>query len=264
MNIQAIIAAVAPLFSYPLNITIQHADRPDAEFMICCHGYGGSATHAKRLAGAPHHILSFDFPDAKRKGATPTNPHETSFGTIQELLPLLALIKACVVDAQAPVIHLYGFSAGGGAVINTLGVLNTDQYDNALSAIGITLSHKRIMLRALQQGRIILDCPLKSLEEIIALRGITEELEIIAHRYTINDLRPIDSIKKLAGLSLSILLYIQNPDEILSNRDDHIFYETLQSTLNKESTIVRIQVDDGGHNGYHPRLWEDYQQTLNL
>lgn len=264
MNIQIIIATLSPLFSYPLNITLYPAPHPHAEVMICCHGYGGNATnaqHIRKYTTIPYHLLSFNFPDANLLSKE-YDPNATSFGTIHELLPLLALIKACVVDARMKRVHLYGFSAGGGAVINALAALNTTTHDTDLATVGITQEDKRAILAALQQSHIILDCPLKSIEEIIALRGTNEELAVLAKHYAANNLRPIDRAAQLTGLSLTIMLYFQNPDEILSNRDDQKLYNTLLQTLDTTSTLTLIQTDDGGHNAHHASLWQAHSLTV--
>jgi hypothetical protein len=264
LSLKALADQAAPLFQYPLNIVMYPAAQADADVMLCCHGYGGNGKNAKRIhmyRSVPHHILSFDFPDARILSKAP-NPHATSFGTIAELLPMLAIIKSCVIDGHVSRMHLYGFSAGGAAVINTLAVLHAEEYDAELAAIGITTEHKQKMLAALQAGHIILDSPLKSMEEIIALHGMREEFDILAQRYAANNLRPIDTIKKLAGLSLTVMLYFQNPDEIVSNRDDQLFYDILQSTLHSTGTVLLVQADDGGHSVHHASLWRSYEQML--
>lgn len=263
MNIALVLMqAVALLFSYDVNIQFYPGQHPESEIMIHCHGYGERASKARivhKNANIPHHIISFNFPDA---GCLQDNRNTLTFGTIQELLPLFAIIKTCVVDLALSKIHLYGFSAGGGAVINALAVLNTTAYDEDLLAIGITPMHKQLMLNAIQQGTIVLDCPLKSIEEIIALRGSDAQLELIAQQYRIHNLCPINSVAMLGGLHLDIVLYFQNPDTIISNRDDKLYYTTLLNTLNSSSRITFLEADEGGHAMYHPLLWNTYNELI--
>jgi hypothetical protein len=76
-----------------------------------------------------------------------------------------------VIDQRLDAIDLYGFSAGGGAVINLIALLNTKTYDAELKKIGIDKKEKKKLLEAIQMGFILLDAPLKSVEEIMDFRG---------------------------------------------------------------------------------------------
>ncbi len=247
-------------FSYNLGVTILPSKKTDTDIMICCHGYGsssriGNAVHSWRVTN--DHIVSFNFPDY---GLNPkTYDHsKSSFGTIQELLPALYIIKKCVVEGNQSRINLYGFSAGGGAIINLLAVLNQSTYDTDLKKVGITIKEKKQIINALQAGTIILDCPLKSIDEIVDHRGRSAELVAIANQYIKNNMRPIDTIQHLKGLSLTILLNFQKPDEVLSNRDDHNFIERLQKVNNGKTHVVTSH--DGGHTSFHKTLWEQYNK----
>ncbi len=42
-------------------------------------------------------------------------------------------------------------------------------------------------------------------------------------------MEPIDALEGLENLSLHIVVYFQNPDEVLSNRDDEVFIERLKT-----------------------------------
>lgn len=249
-------------FAYNVGIKILPSKAAGAGVTICCHGYG----HSNRLADVLHsyqvfsdHIIGFNFPDY---GITPQMDHvKSSFGTIHEILPLLYIVKRCVVDLQISRINLYGFSAGGGAIVNALASLNQSSHDEHLKTIGITLHDKKQILDALKSGLIILNCPLKSIEEVLAFRGTSREFEILAERYAQNNMRPIDALHRLQGLTLNILLHFQNPDEILSNRDDALFIERLRS-VNAGTTTVVIG-SEGGHNAFHASLWKQYKKMGN-
>ncbi len=204
------------------------------------------------------HLVGFNFPDYGIDDNGPYDPAKSTFGSIDELLPLLYLIKLCVVDLDRSSVNLYGKSAGAGAIVNALGVLNTSTYDEQLAAIGITTKDKKQMIKAIERGLVILNCPLKSIEEISALRGSTPEFEILAKRYAQNNMRPIDALEKLQGLQLHVLLHFQDPDEITGNRDDALFIERLRK-VNKGTTDVVIG-SDGGHNVYHKTLWDYYKK----
>lgn len=247
-------------FGYDLGIKIFPGKSAQESIMICCHGYGannqiGDCVHSAGVV--KEHIVSFNFPDYDLH-ARSYDPKKSTFGSSAELLPLFYLLKKCVIDGQQEKISLYGFSAGGAAVINTLAVLNQGQYDQALKELGIDAEGKAKIRAALERGIIILDCPLKSIEELMAARGKTLEFEILAKRYAQNKMRSIDAVNELKGLHLNILLYFENPDEILSNRDDHLFMDRL-ARANAGKTEIVIGCF-GGHTSYHRSLWERYKK----
>lgn len=247
-------------FSYDLGITLIEGKKKDAAVTICCHGYGHNAQIAEIVAAnkvlSDQHLIGFNFPDY---GITAESDHRLStFGTIDEMLPLLYILKCCACDNSLSSINLYGFSAGGGAIINALATLNTSSHDERLTGIGISAKNKQQILSALENGIIILDCPLKSMREIIDFRGSSIELEIVANQYTKNNMNPIDQLPKLTGLKLNILLYFQKPDEILGNRDDALFIERLNQANSGKTTVVIA--NEGGHNRYHASLWRSYKK----
>ena len=249
-------------FSYDLGIRLVPSKDKDDEITICCHGYGHNneivdvIDSYQILSG---HLIGFNFPDY---GITSDSDHSKSlFGTINEILPLLYIIKYYACNLNIAQVNLYGFSAGAGAIINALAILHRFLHKDALKKIGIARDDVAKMLRALRQGLIILDCPLKSIEEIVALRGKTPELEIMASRYAKNNMNPIDVLNQLSRLNMNIILHFQNPDEILGNRDDALFIERLQKD-NGGITKV-IMGSNGGHNVYHSSLWKYVSKIVN-
>lgn len=231
--------------------------------MICFHGYGANyqiAEQLKELQLINATLISFNFPDHDLQEKT-YDPHKIAFGTIQELLPAFYVLKKHVIDQGLDTIDLYGFSAGGGAVINVIATLNTSTYDGELAKIGIADKEKKRLLKAIQKGLVILDAPLKSVDEIIDLRGSSIEFEMIAKNYHRNHLRPIDSLELLRGLSLNIILYFQEPDEIIFNRDDAIYIERLKRA-NARGTTSLVIADDGGHLAPHFSLWQAYSKKI--
>lgn len=246
-------------FSYDLGIKVLPSSHANAQVTICAHGYGHSnkiATVMRSFEVFSDHIIGFNFPDY---GITAQTDHaKSSFGTINEILPLLYIIKRCVIDLQIRVVNLYGFSAGGGAIVNALAALNQKRFDAQLKEIGISIDEKKQILKALQDGLVILNCPLKSMEEIVAFRGTSSGFNLVVANYAKNNMRPIDAIHELEGLVLNILLHFQNPDEILSNRDDALFIERLRA-VNKGNTTVVIG-SEGGHNVFHASLWKQYKK----
>lgn len=244
-------------FSYDLHLSYISGD--PSKIMVVAHGMGGNYTIAQSIKASgkvPDTLVSFNFPDYDSINRVMTID-EVSYGTINELLPLLYVIKKSVIDDNYKGVNLYGFSAGGGAIINALAVLNADRFDTDLKKIGINQKEKKEILLAIQKGLIILDTPLKSIQEIIDFRGTSQDLEILAKRYRENDMEPIDAIKYLKGLTLRILVHFQNPDEILSNRDDRLFFERLKM-YNPNGETRLIMGNDNGHIVPHPSLWDAY------
>lgn len=243
--------------NYNLGIHIKPGKKSDEHVTICCHGYG----HNNQIADVIHshnvlsdHLISFNFPD--HDISDKNDPSKSHFGTIDEILPLLYVIKLCVVDANLTSLNLYGFSAGGGAIINALAILNQKTYDQQLRSIGVTAEHRKKIIDAIQNGSVILDCPLKSIEEIIETRGTNEEFITLAQRYASNNMRPIDALDMLNGLSLNLLVYFEVPDDILGNKLDAHFIERLQTVNQGKTTITKGF--HGGHNMFHKMLWDAY------
>ncbi|MBS0625512.1 MAG: hypothetical protein JSS32_05630 [Verrucomicrobia bacterium] len=243
-------------FQYDLHLTTLPGG--NRRTMICLHGYGDSyqiAEVLRDLYNPDVTLVGFNFPEHDIKEGRAYDPKKASFGSIDELLPLFYVMKKVVLDQGLDSVDLYGFSAGGGAVVNAIGVLNRTAYDAELKKLGIGKVEKARLLTAIQRGIVVLDTPLKSVEEIIDFRGASEELEILAQKYRDCDARPIDALKRLEGLSLNILLHFQKEDEILSNRDDELYIERLKAYQKKVKVII---ADEGGHMAPHYELWKEY------
>lgn len=245
-------------FDYDLHLTSLPGSR---RTMVCFHGYGANyqiAQDLKELYHVKSTLVSFNFPEYDlhlRK----YNPETASFGTIQELLPAFYVLKKVVLEPELDSVDLYGFSAGGGAVVNLLAVLNTFAYDAELKTLGIGLPEKKKLLSAIQKGIVVLDTPLKSIEEIMDFRGASEEFEILASHYKANGFRPIDALQRLRGLSLHVLLFFDQNDEVLSNRDDALYIERLKAVQPKAKVIL---ADEGGHLGLHASLWKEIELVI--
>lgn len=226
---------------------------------LCMHGYGDSGKNLlnalTRHKATQMPLITFNFPNYDIRHH-PFIAEKTCFGTIQELLPPLYLMKKMVIDEGNSAINLYGFSAGGGAVVNCLAVLNSNRFESELNTIGIGARERESILRAVQNGKVLLDVPLKSMEEIIEYRGGTEEFLIVGKRYRDNDLRPIDNLKGLSGLALDVALFFQSPDKTIANRDDELYIETLKKANALGRTRVLV-ADEGGHATFHRFPWEE-------
>lgn len=251
-----------PPFNYDLNLS--SSPGTNGRVMICFHGYGDNsdiAFYLRNLKCIDSTLISFNFPEYDINKGRKYDPKSATFGSIDELLPAFYTMKLAVLDEGLESIDLYGFSAGGGALINVIAILNTSNYDLELKKIGIKKAEKKKLLSAIQKGIVVLDAPFKSIEEIIDLRGSTAEFKILAKKYRTNDLRPIDSLKRLKGLSLNILLYFQEKDEVLSNRDDNLYIERLKKhQVGGKLTVIKGS--DGKHTSPHLLLWQAYSQKI--
>lgn len=261
MNFLIFLSFILKAFSFDYDLhhtTIQGSPRT----MVCFHGYGGNYRIIEKLKTAVEldaTLVAFNFPDHDIR--TRKNQLRASYGTIDELLPAFSVLKKAVLDTGLDSVDLYGHSAGGAAILNLLATLNTSDHDKKLKKIGIGSNEKRKLLKAIEKGMVILDTPLKSVEEIIAFRGSSFKLELLAQQYKRHNSRPIDSINSLDGLTLNMLVFFQSPDEVLGNQDDNLFIKKLQKVNLGKTTVVTN--DDGGHKGPHPTLWKEYRQLLN-
>lgn len=247
-------------FNYDLQLKILPSEKLDAELFICMHGMGSDSNIAEIMRSnpvIPYHIIAFNFPDY---GSRYRDKVKTSFGTFDEIAPALFVLKKCVIDGEADKIHLYGFSAGGGAIINILAVLNSNRYDKSLQKLGLGYTEKQKILRSIQEGSVILEVPLKSFDEVAANSG-KHEIRILAQRARKNGMVPIENIKELHGLSLNCFLYFAYPDNALGNRDDAQFINRLQHANENGQTTVIIG-KNAGHTTYHPELWNAYKKFV--
>ena len=108
-------------------------------------------------------------------------------------------------------------------LINLLAVLNHSTYDPQLEKIGITRTDKKQIKAAIERGHIILECPMKSIDEIMDYRGRSQEFIILDKQYRSNNMRPIDVLSR-ETFNVNIILHFAQPDDILGNRDDQLFY----------------------------------------
>ena len=249
-------------FNYPLDIKIYSGRSSNEDVILCCHGYGADSSTAGVIASyrvVPDHLVGFNFPDYQittRRMA----PEQMAYGTIHELLPAIYLLKKIVVDAKADKISLYGFSAGGAAVVNLIALLNTSINNQAIHSIGVTDDDIKKIITSLQKGVILLDAPLKSLDEYNAAHpdSMKDPFNMLHSKRSVeNEMNPIDNLLKWQGLTLSVVLFFQNPDAAVSNRDDHLFAERLLEA-NPNGQNVVISKNEGGHLSFHTSLWKTF------
>jgi hypothetical protein len=246
-------------FPYDLGVRIIGDVSKKSELTLCCHGYGHSAQIVELIHALDvfdHALVGFNFPDYD---ITDERDHtKASYGTINEILPLLHLLNYYACECGIPTVNLYGFSAGGGAIINALAVLHNYEQEKHLAQLGITPENAQKIITALSRGIIVLECPLKSMQEIIDFRGKSKNLLLVASKYTKNTMNPIDTLTRIENMNLTIILHFVRPDDILSNRDDTLFIGRLKKA-NQGITYTTIG-SRGSHNGYHAELWDCYRK----
>ncbi|MCH9610377.1 MAG: hypothetical protein S4CHLAM81_04620 [Chlamydiales bacterium] len=233
----------------------------NGEVMLCMHGFGMDKTisyFVHDMQVAPYHLVGFNFLD-HGDNINIEHPEKLSFGTVHELIPIVDRLKKCVLELQEERIHLYGFSAGGGAIVNLLAALKWHRFSEEF---GLSFEQMDLILAAIENGSVILDCPLRSVEEIVeVLEPDNRYLIEIGKIYTKNELRPIDTLLKLDGMRLNLLLVLATPDEILSNRDDALFIERAK-WVNRLGKTVVVMASEGMHIPCLPSLVEGYQRLI--
>lgn len=250
---------VSPDFQYDLHLIEIHKGGKD--LMICFHGMGGDYRIVNDIE--PYlpgvNLVGFNFPDFG-KFPHQFNPHESSFGTVKELLPAIYVLDKYLAKHSYEKVILYGYSAGGAALLNSLIVLNGNEYNKQLNEIGISVKRKKQILQVIQNAWIILDTPLKSIDEVLERHGMTEHVRVLGSRYRDHHMVPIENTHKIGDLSLKILVHFQNPDEVLSNRDDDLFIEKLKKYNSGETLVLKGTGE--GHMQPHPTLWKYYLEKL--
>jgi hypothetical protein len=252
IDVSQLNAQAHKVLNYDPEIELINPSQAFSEITITCHGYGANKEIGYMVAerlDTP--ILTFNFPDHDIDDDF--DIHTSSFGTIREYLPVLFMLKACAENGVSR-INLYGYSAGGGAIINALAILNNSKYKESLAGIGIDDRNRVAIAQAVSNGLIILDTPLKSVTEILSIRPSEKAMQILAIRFSTNGFEAIDVIDQLAGLKLNIIVYFEVPDEILSNRDDELYFRKLKE-VNKAGTTQLIFGYEDGHFGPHEPLW---------
>lgn len=251
-------------FSYDLKLTLVKGHSENEKVLLLLHGMGGDykiAPILKAFEVTPDHLISFNFPDANFQYGGERDPNKTTMGSIGEILPALYILKKLIVDGGLKSLDVYGFSAGGGALVNAIAALNSTQYDRQLASININLDDKISILNALQQGTILLDAPLKSMREIHEAKGGDSVASVMGRRYRENNFEPIDNLEKWQGLSLRVLIYFETPDKILTNRDDALFVNRLK-TYDSKGSVQFFKGKNGGHLSIHTPLWHAYNSIV--
>lgn len=244
-------------FSHRLDV--RYSQGKSKSVLLLSHGFGAnSQLIINRVRPYTEDtLISFNYIDHDFSHATGDDT-KTVIATPLEIMPLIYMLKQCVVENKISPISLYGYSLGASNIIYAISFLSTNDRDDLLKKYNITEFDKKAILEALRKGKIILDVPFKSIEEVIALRGHGEILLMYKERARANNLlSPLETLGKLKDLNMNFLLFFDSHNEEFSNRDDGIFAKTLLEANSNGTTIV-ISSDNGGHAAYHTTLWKIY------
>jgi hypothetical protein len=217
---------------------------------VYCHGWGESQSSIGRRRAwglLPGLIVGFNFYD----GVEDDNDLsfcKSSFAQKYDCKALCAVLKL-LDEASCPVIHLFGYSRGGGTICNTIRRLkNYEKYRKFFKKLGISKNQANSILVRIRKGTIILDCPLVDTRVIIKYRFpsvwglinyIVVPLITLGKHAPWKD-QPIDAATFLK--EFNVLLHIQYRDRVVTNLCDVDFYKALQSP-----TTHVLYADDNGH-----------------
>ena len=253
------------LFHY--NLRIEHIVDKDPNCVInhkrptiYFHGWGDTKNSAKIFKAfgdvLPGDIITFHFRD---QGVIIPKLRHANLGQLADILSGLYVLKWAKDSMALDGIDLYGYSRGGATILNMIAVLNdsTHSYDEELIELGIDAKERKELLQLIQNGCIILDCPLTDFnssvearmkkftqQAIKALSGVT--------KYQPYGLQGLTSTLQYDGLKLNILVHFQYHDTIVSNANDAELYKRLYY-FNPKTTYI-VLGNDGGHIHTHASL----------
>lgn len=244
-------------FGYDLDV--QYSKGTNPTILLLSHGFG-SNSQAILNDVRPYTqdtLIAFNYIDHDFSHAT-GDDNKTSIATPLEIMPLIYMLKKCIVDLHLQSISLYGYALGASNIIYAIDYLMNKSRDELSKKYNITDQDKILILEAIRKGKILLDVPFKHIDEIIALRGPTPILLMYKERAAKNGiLAPLDTLKKLKNLDMTFLLFFDINNEEFSNRDDSLFVKSLFDA-NPKGTNIIISTDNGGHAANHPTLWKIY------
>lgn len=241
------------------DLSVQCLSGTNQIVLLCSHEFGGSSQSVMNRvrANTPDTVISFNYIDHDFSHETGDDT-KTVIATPLEVMPLLYMLKKCVVDNNISPISLYGYALGAANIIYAIERLTTENQDDLLRKYNINESDKRSILRAVRGGKILLDVPFKTLDEVITLRGLNETTLMYQDRAAKSGiLSPLETLGKLRDLNMTFLLLFTTNDQEFSNRYDSDFAKNLLDA-NANGINIVITGDNGGHSDTHTMLWKIY------
>ncbi len=253
------------LFHYNLRIehiidndlnTRNNHERPTIFF----HGWGDTKNSAKLLKAfadvLPGDIITFHFRD---QGVIFPKLRHANLGQLPDVLTGLYVLKWARHRLGLGAVDLFGYSRGGATILNLIAVLQDPHgiYDHDLMHIGIDNDERKALLAMIENGCIILDCPLTDMNVSVEMRMKKFTLHTLkalsrVTKYQPSGLQGLTSALLFKGLKLNILLHFQYHDTIVSNENEAELYRRLFA-FNPKTTYL-VLGNDGGHLHTHATL----------
>lgn len=270
------------ILGYDPKITLLKETDPtivcSARKTVYFHGFGaskGAVAELKTWCGSerlPGDIVTFNFPDAVTVRGLDTT--KSSLGQWDDMKTALYVLKKMHESGEKSV-GITAHSRGGAAAVNMVAALadKTDKYDVRLAEMGIDAAERREILRMLQNGHMVLECPLANVQSVVKHQireswigatlkywfGSFSESSISASAASadlgaslvVKKYRPwgeqaIKSAEKWNGANIATLVHFQKEDEVLGNEHDAEFYAKLCAS-NGDRTYQHVGAN-GGHN----------------
>ena len=175
------------------------------------------------------------------------------------MLPALYVIKWAKDSLGLDSVDLFGYSRGGATILNAIAILNdkTGEYDDELTRIGIDQQERRAILKMIQRGCIVLNCPLTDANVSAAFRFknfAPKALQAFAKVgcYQPKGMQALASAQQLGKLKLKFLIHFQHHDTIVSNENEANLYHRL-AYYNPRTTYI-VLGNNGGHLHTHAAL----------
>jgi pimeloyl-ACP methyl ester carboxylesterase len=222
------------------------------------HGWGDTKHSAKLLKAycdvLPGDVVTFNFRD---QGVIIPKLRCSNLGQLPDVLSALFTLKWMKDTLQIDEVDLCGYSRGGATLLNMICVLHdaSGAYDYDLARIGIDAQERAALLRMIERGCHVLNCPLTDANVTIESRmKNTKWINLFEQftKYKRNGLQGLRSAQGFAGLRLNMLIHFQHNDRIVSNLNEAELYYRL-ATHNPKDTYI-VLGDNGGHLHSHAAL----------
>jgi hypothetical protein len=240
------------------------------EITVYAHAWGDSKNSVSYFRNnslmLPGTIVGFNFEDAHKGSSLP--PYWLSNFAQESDIKTFLLVLKVLVECGVTKIHLFGHSRGGGTILTMLGKLyQYDIYYHLFNRLGISKEQAEVILNAVQQGSIVLNCPLVDTPQLIKEKlswvkaGFMSKflsyfiLPFFVKYRAYNDV-PLLSAQKLHEKHFAIptFIHFQKDDVIISTRNDYLLYEYLYG----DNTYLTIG-NEGSHMHSGKKLGRDLQ-----